>query len=306
MSDSLKKPTLLVLAAGAGSRYGGLKQIDDVGPAGETIMDYSVYDAIRAGFGKVVFVIRRDIEAAFRSKVGHRFSNSIKVEYVFQELDALPAGYAAPAGRTRPWGTGQAILVARDAISEPFCAINADDFYGAEAYAAAHAHLTAANTSGSNTACMVGYRLRNTLSDHGGVSRGLCTCDEEGFLAHVVETHNIVRRDGQICADAASGGIQYLTGEEIVSMNLWAFNPGIFPHLEARFKTYLEAEGGEQAGEFYIPSVVNTLVQESTIRIRLLTTDASWFGVTYRGDRPHVRASIEKRVAAGVYPSPLF
>jgi NDP-sugar pyrophosphorylase family protein len=302
----MTQPTLLVLAAGMGSRYGGLKQLDAIGPAGETIIDYSVYDAKRAGFGKVVFVIRHDIEDVFKDKVGSRYAGEIPVAYAYQQLDALPAGFSVPEGREKPWGTGQAILVARDLINEPFAVINADDFYGAEGYTTAYKHLQQAQDAGKADYCMVGYRLGNTLSEHGSVSRGICHRDAGGCLDHVVETHNIARAGGGIQTDGPDGGKQGLTGDEVVSMNLWGFTPSIFDHLESQFKRFLKTRGGEMKSEFYIPSVVNELIQSGQVRAMVLSCKAKWFGVTFREDKPSVEESIRKLVEGGVYPSPLW
>ena len=302
----MTQPTLLVLAAGMGSRYGGLKQLDAIGPAGETIIDYSIHDARRAGFGKVVFVIRRDIEDVFKDKVGSRYAGEIPVAYAYQQLDALPAGFSVPEGREKPWGTGHAILVARDLINEPFAVINADDFYGAEGYTTATRYLQQAQDPGRAEYCMVGYRLGNTLSEHGSVSRGICHRYTDGCLDHVVETHNIARTDGGIQADGPDGGKQRLSGDEVVSMNLWGFTPSIFEHLETRFKFFLEARDGEINSEFYIPSVVNELIQSGQVRAKVLSCEAKWFGITFREDKPSVKESIRKLVVGGVYPSPLW
>jgi UTP-glucose-1-phosphate uridylyltransferase len=302
----MTQPTLLVLAAGMGSRYGGLKQLDAIGPAGETIIDYSVYDAKRAGFGNVVFVIRRDIEDVFKDKVGCRYAGEIPVTYAYQQLDALPAGFSVPEGREKPWGTGHAILAARDLINEPFAVINADDFYGAGGYTTACKHLQRAQDSGNADYCLIGYRLGNTLSEHGSVSRGICQRDTDGYLDHVVETHNIARADGGIHADGPDGGKQRLSGDEVVSMNLWGFTPSIFDHLESQFKRFLKTRGGEMKSEFYIPSVVNELIQSGQARAKVLSCEAKWFGVTFREDRPSVEESVRKLVEGGVYPSPLW
>lgn len=305
----MTQPSLLVLAAGMGSRYGGLKQLDTVGPNGETIMDYSIFDARRAGFGKVVFVIRRDMEEAFHAAVGQRYADRIPVAYAFQELDALPQGFDVPDGRTKPWGTGHAILVARDFLNEPFAVINADDFYGQSGLAAAAEHLR--NASDDQTVAdysMVGYRLSNTLSEHGSVSRGVCQVDEHQALKHVVETHEI-RREGQhIRAADPTGGEQpiILTGDERVSMNLWGFTPSIFDHLEHQFTAFLRERGGEAKSEFYIPSVVNQLIQTGQARVAVQDCDASWIGVTFKEDKPRVQQRISAMIHDGVYASPLW
>jgi len=298
----MTKPTLLVLAAGMGSRYGGLKQIDPVGPAGETIIDYSIYDAIRAGFGKLVFVIRKDIEPQFREIIGARFEKRIAVEYVFQELDKLPAGSSLPAGRTKPWGTTHAILMAADAIKEPFAAINADDFYGQQAYQLIARHLT----SGTQDYGMVGFILKNTLSDHGSVARGIYRVDGSNHLTSVVEMMKI-ERDGSAAKNTDGAGVvTQLSGDEAVSMNFWGFTPALFPQLRVKFDEFLKKSGGELKSECYIPSTVNDLVIAGQAKVQVLRTTDSWFGVTYREDRPQVVESIRQLIARGVYPAKLW
>jgi len=298
----MTKPTLLVLAAGMGSRYGGLKQIDPVGPSGETIIDYSIFDAMRAGFGKLVFVIRHDIEQQFREIVGSRFENRIAVEYVFQELDKLPPGHALPAGRTKPWGTTHAILMAKDAIREPFAAINADDFYGRNAYKVLAQHLT----SGSPDYAMVGFILKNTLSEHGTVARGVSRTDASHYLTSIVEMMKL-EHDGQGAKNTeADGKVTHLTGDEAVSMNFWGFTPALFPQLEVEFEKFLKRAGGEQKSECYIPMTVGDLVTSGQARVKVLRSPDSWFGVTYREDRPTVVESIRKLVAKGDYPEKLW
>jgi dTDP-glucose pyrophosphorylase len=296
------KPTLLVLAAGMGSRYGGLKQIDPVGPTGETIIDYSIYDAMRAGFGKLVFVIRQDIEQQFREVVGSRFEQRIAVDYVFQELNKLPAGHSLPAGRTKPWGTTHAILMAEHAIKEPFAAINADDFYGQNAYKLVAQHLN----SGTTDYAMAGFILKNTLSDHGSVARGVSRTDANQYLTSVVEMMKI-ERDGAAAKNTdAEGKITQLTGEEAVSMNFWGFTPALFPQIKARFESFLKQSGQEQKSECYIPSTVNDLVTSGEAKVKVLRSPDSWFGVTYREDRPQVVESIRKLIAKGDYPERLW
>jgi len=298
----MTKPTLLVLAAGMGSRYGGLKQIDPVGPNGETIIDYSIFDAMRAGFGKLVFVIRKDIEQQFREIVGTRFEKRIAVDYVFQELDKLPAPYTLPAGRTKPWGTTHAILMASDTIKEPFAAINADDFYGQQAYKVLAQHLT----SGTPDYAMVGFVLKNTLSDHGSVARGVSRVDANNYLTHIVEMMKI-ERDGSGAKDTgADGTITKLTGDEAVSMNFWGFTPALFPQLQVEFEKFLKRAGGEQKSECYIPATVGELVTSGQAKCKVLRSQDSWFGVTYREDRPQVVASIQKLIAKGDYPEKLW
>jgi dTDP-glucose pyrophosphorylase len=298
----MTKPTLLVMAAGMGSRYGGLKQIDPVGPNGETIIDYSIYDALRAGFGKLVFIIRHDIEAQFREIIGARFEKRIAVEYVFQELDKLPPGFAVPPGRAKPWGTTHAILMAADAVREPFAAINADDFYGAEGYRLLAQHFA----SGSPDYAMVGFILRNTLSDFGSVARGVCRVDGNGLLQTVAELTKI-ERDGDAAKNTdAAGQITRLTGDEAVSMNMWGFTPALFSQLQTGFDAFLKKSGMELKSENYIPSAVNELVVAGQARVKVLRTGDSWFGVTYREDRPRVVENIRQLIARGDYPEKLW
>ena len=298
----MQAPTLLVMAAGMGSRYGGLKQIDPVGPSGETIIDYSIFDALRAGFGKLVFVIRKDIEGAFKETVGARFEKHAPVEYVFQELDNLPAGFSVPEGRTKPWGTTHAVLMAADVIREPFAVINADDFYGAESYRVLAQHLL----TGSIDCAMVGFILRNTLSDFGSVARGVCRVDSNGYLETVEELTNI-ERDGEHAKNTdSSGKVTRLTGDEAVSMNMWGFTPAVFDHLREVFHRFLERSGKELKTESYVPSAVNELVAAGKARVKVLRSSDSWFGVTYREDRPRVVASIGQLIAAGRYSPQLW
>jgi hypothetical protein len=285
-----------------GSRYGGLKQIDPVGPAGETIIDYSIYDALRAGFGKLVFVIRRDIEAPFREIVGARFEKRVPVEYVFQELGKLPPGFSVPPGRVKPWGTAHAILMAEAAVKEPFAAINADDFYGADSFRALAQHLN----SGTADQAMVGFVLRNTLSEFGSVARGVCETSPEGLLTGVTECTGIVRSRTGATAPGPDGTTLQFTGDESVSMNMWGFTPALFAQLKTEFGEFLKTRGGEEKSECYIPSVVNDLLRTGQARARVLRTNAPWFGVTYREDRPFVVAGIGKLIARGDYPGKLW
>lgn len=297
----MTKPTLLILAAGMGSRYGGLKQIDPVGPGGETIMDYSIYDALRAGFGKIVFVIRRDIEQPFKETIGARFEKRVPVEYVFQELNFLPAGFSVPPGRTKPWGTAHAILMAEYEIKEPFAAINADDFYGAQSYRLLIEHWRA----GGPAQAMVGFVLRNTLSEFGSVARGVCRVDENQFLLSVTELTKI-EPDGAGAKNTADGKVTNLTGDELVSMNLWGFHPAVFALLKAQFAEFLNKKGGDLKSECYIPTAMNDLVAAEEARVKVLRTNDSWFGVTYKEDRPRVVESIRQLVARGSYPEKLW
>ena len=298
----MTSPTLLVMAAGMGSRYGGLKQIEPVGPGGETIIDYSIYDALRAGFGKLVFIIRKDIEEPFKQTVGARFEKQAPVEYVFQALEDIPSDFQVPAGRTKPWGTTQAVLMAEKAIKEPFAVINADDFYGAEGYRELAKHLQ----SGTADYSMVGFILRNTLSDFGSVARGVCRVDESGYLKNVVEL-TAIERDGTHAVNKDSEGVETkLTGDEQVSMNMWGFTPRIFGQLQERFRAFLQQNGTTMKAECYVPSAVNELVQAGQARVKVLRTSDSWFGVTYREDHPRVVESINRLVRDGVYPERLW
>jgi hypothetical protein len=298
----MTKPTLLVLAAGMGSRYGGLKQIDPVGPAGETIIDYSIYDAMRAGFGKLVFVIRHDIEQQFREVVGSRFEKRISVEYVFQELDKLPPGFSLPVGRTKPWGTTHAILMAEQILKEPFAAINADDFYGKNAYKVLADHLN----SGTPDYAMVGFILKNTLSDHGSVARGVSRTDANNYLTSIVEMTKIERDGSGAKNTEADGKITKLAGDEPVSMNFWGFTPALFPQIKVAFESFLKKSGAELKSECYIPMTVGELVTAGQARVKVLRSPDSWFGVTYREDRPTVVESIRKLIAKGDYPEKLW
>lgn len=301
MNQSVK-PTLLVMAAGMGSRYGGLKQIDPVGPGGEPIMDYSIFDALRAGFGKVVFVIRKDIEAAFREKIGSQYEKHVQVDYAFQELNNLPAGFKVPEGRTKPWGTTQALLSTTGVINEPFAAINADDFYGEESYRVLAKHLT----SKSPDYCMVGFILRKTLSDFGAVTRGICKVDASGYLQGIVETAGIEGNGNAAKVSDAAGAVTSLTGDEHVSMNMWGFTPHILEQLDNLFTDFLKRNGTEAKSECYLPTSVNDLVQAGRARVQVLPTSDAWFGVTYREDRPRVVENIQKLIQAGRYPEKLW
>ena len=378
-SSAVPAPALVVLAAGMGSRYGGLKQIDPVGPSGEAILDYSVYDALRAGFSRVVFVIRRDIEQAFRASIGSRYEGRIAVDYAFQQLDDLPAGFSVPEGRTKPWGTAHAILAARNAVREPFAVINADDFYGAEGYRLLVAHLTSAainplpaenrsssavlkghdlghadqanpgaalkghgssqadqigpaavlkghgfsradkdgqfdgalapegsSSQAAPTHAMVGFILRNTLSDFGSVARGICSVSPEGLLESVVETTGIEPDGNRAKASGSEGPTQWLTGNEIVSMNMWGFQPEVFADLSVYFANFLAARGSDLKAECYLPAAVTAAIDAGRARVRVLASQDAWFGVTYREDRPRVIQSLSDLIAAGRYPEKLW
>jgi len=301
----MEKPALLVLAAGMGSRYGGLKQIDPVGPAGEIILDYSIYDALQSGFDKVVFVIRRDIEKVFREQVGAKWEKKLHVEYAFQELEDLPAPYTLPSGRTKPWGTGHAILCAAKKLSGPFAAINADDFYGRNAYALL-ADAFANNPDPKHRHFMVGFILRNTLSEFGSVSRGVCVKNADGFLTQVTErTHIVPVSGGRAEFKDEAGSVHPLAGDEIASMNFWGFMPSIFDSLGGLFEDFLSGKGTELKSEFYIPFAVSELIEKRIISLQVMTSSDSWFGVTYREDKPRVQESIRALISRGIYPSPL-
>jgi NDP-sugar pyrophosphorylase family protein len=294
--------TLLVLAAGMGSRYGGLKQLDPVGPHNETIMDYSIYDARRAGFGKVVFVIRKDIEQAFRDTIGTHYEKRIPVEYVFQELGKLTHGIAVPPNRTKPWGTTHAILMAANTIHEPFAVINADDFYGAGAYRALAQHLL----SGTQESALMGYTLRNTLSEFGAVSRGVCSVKEDGILREIVELKNIEREGGHAINTDDKGLETRLSGDEIVSMNMWGFGPHIFHQLHEHFHKFLKLSGGDPKAECYIPTTMNELIHAGEARVRVLRSAETWFGITYREDHPRAVESVRRLIEEGRYSRRLW
>jgi NDP-sugar pyrophosphorylase family protein len=298
----MTKPSLLVLAAGMGSRYGGLKQMDPVGPAGQTIIDYSIYDALRAGFAKLVFVIRRDLEQPFREIVGQRFEKRLAVHYVFQEIGDLPPGFSVPPNRAKPWGTAQAVLAGESALQEPFAAINADDFYGAQSFLLLARHLS----SGSADYAMAGFTLRQTLSEFGSVARGVCEVGPDGYLNSVVELTRIERDDAGVKNTDASGRVTRLTGEEAVSLNCWGFTPAVFPLLRKKFVAFLEKNGRDEKAECYLPSVVNELAVSGQARVKVLRTGSPWFGVTYREDRPRVVESIRQLVSRGDYPERLW
>jgi len=293
----MTKPTLVLLAAGMGSRYGGLKQVDPVGPSGETLLDYSIYDALRAGFGKVVFIIRHDIETQFREVVGKRFEGRVPVDYAFQELNDLPAGFTVPEGRTKPWGTTQAVIAATNVVHEPFAVLNADDFYGRDSFATIAQHLT----SGSKDLAMVGFRLKNTLSEHGTVARGICGVGPDGFLTSVEEFTKIEKT-----ATGAREGDRQFSGDELVSMNFWGFQPTVFTDLRNRFTAFLQRSGTEHKSECYIPATVNELMVAGRARVKMLSSSSPWFGVTYKEDKPRVVESIAKLVQRGEYPAKLW
>ena len=300
------KPTLVILAAGMGSRYGGLKQVDPVGPSGETIMDYSVFDAVRAGFDRVVFVIRRDFEEVFRTTIGAKYAGAVPVDYAFQSVDDLPPGFTVPAERAKPWGTAHAIRAARGVVQAPFAAINADDFYGRDAFQRLAEFLTQPRAAARPRFAMVGYRLDQTLSEHGSVARGVCDVDAAGRLVTVTEMTKIVRVAGGAENREDPARPVALTGAERVSMNLWGFTPELFTALEARFPAWLAAHAQNPKAEWYIPFVVDELVGEGAAEVQVLPTESAWFGVTYREDKPLVVAAVQRLVQAGEYPAKLW
>lgn len=300
------KPTLLVLAAGMGSRYGGLKQLDGLGPNGETIMDFSIFDAIRAGFGKVVFVIRHAFEQDFREKVISKYKDAIQVEVVFQELDCLPAGFSLHPDRVKPWGTNHAILMGKDAVKEPFAVINADDFYGKESFQILADALKAMEGK-KDQYCMVAYRLGNTLSESGHVSRGVCNKNAQNHLTTVVEHYEVQRKGNNVVFKNQQTGEYDTIDENLpVSMNMWGFTTDYFEHSEADFKEFLQKNADNIKAEYGIPTMVNRLIQEGTSTIDVLETPCKWFGVTYKEDRPMVVAKIQQLINDGVYPNKLF
>jgi NDP-sugar pyrophosphorylase family protein len=299
------KPTLFVLAAGMGSRYGGLKQLDGLGPNGETIMDYSIYDAIKAGFGKVVFVIRKSFEADFRAVVVNKFKNLIDVEVVFQDITDVPEGCTYNPEREKPWGTNHAVLMGRDVIKEPFAVINADDFYGQESFAILADFLRSV-VGKTNEYCMIGYRVGNTLSESGSVSRGVCVVDENNLLKNVVERTHIEEKGGTIIFIDENGEEVSIPAETPVSMNMWGFTPDYFDYSLEYFKQFLAENGDKLKSEFYIPLAVNNLIVEGRATCAVLDTPSKWFGVTYAEDRPQVVLKINELIRKGVYPKQLF
>ena len=298
------KPTLFVLAAGMGSRYGGLKQIDGLGPNGETITDYNVYDALRAGFGKIVFVIRKDFEDDFRRVVLSKYEDKVPCEICFQSLDSVPAGCTYHKERTKPWGTNHAVLMGRELIHEPFAVINADDFYGRESFQVMADYLkTIVGTEGRYA--MVGYRVQNTLSENGSVSRGVCSADENGFLTDIVERTSVEEKNGKIYY--TENGIDHeLALNTPVSMNVWGFTPEYFEVAERMFREFLAEYGQEMKKEFYIPMQVNAMIESGKATCKVLDTPSKWFGVTYSEDRPQVVMKIAELIRQGVYPEKLF
>lgn len=299
----MEKTTLVIMAAGMGSRFGGIKQLEPVGPSGEIILDYSVFDAIAAGFGKVVFVIRKDIEEDFKAVVGNRLEQQIEVAYVLQDIDKLPQGFQKPEGRTKPWGTGQAVLSCRGVVKEPFAVINADDYYGKESFRIINHFLQNSVDCGKKYHfCMVGFELGNTLSEHGAVTRGICKVGENGILEGIEETSGILKK-----GTMAVTPLKQLPFEQPVSMNMWGFTPDFLDILEGQFANFLGGiEGNEQKAEFLLPSVVDGLIQSGLAQVDVLKTSEHWFGVTYREDKEYVKASFRQLLEAGLYPDKLF
>lgn len=298
------KPTLLILAAGMGSRYGGLKQLDGIGPCGETIMDYSVFDAKRAGFGKIVFVIRSNFKEDFFKRIVSRYANHIDVDVVYQEIESVPEGCAYNTERTKPWGTNHAVLMGKKVINTPFAVINADDFYGKDSYGEL-AKFLIASEGRKNSYCMVGYQIGNTLSESGTVSRGVCSVEGE-FLSSIVECGKIGRENGVIRYPKADGTFETLESDTPVSMNMWGFTPDYFDYSEEAFRTFLKERGNEPTSEFYIPTMINDLIVAKKITCKVLRTTSKWFGVTYAEDKQQVISKINQLIADGCYPKQLW
>lgn len=307
------KPTLLVLAAGMGSRYGGLKQMDGLGPNGETIIDYSIYDAVQAGFGKVVYIVREYFKEQMETHVKERYANvkccdgaPLEFEFVTQELNKIPEGFAIPEGREKPWGTAHAVLMAKDVIKEPFAVINGDDYYGKDSFRVLADWLRAhENTTGEY--CLVGFKLENTLSESGGVSRGICAADANGVLTHVEEHHKIMKEeDGLVHGDNSNGERVVLDGTALCSMNMWGFTPDYFTKSYETFKTFLAERGNELKSEYYIPYAIDCMIKDGTGVTEVLSTPSRWFGVTFKEDRPGVVAKFAEFAKDKVYPTPLY
>ena len=304
----MKKTALVIMAAGIGSRFGkGIKQLAPVGPNGEIIMDYSIYDALEAGFNKVVFVIRKDLEKDFKEIIGRRMEKLVEVEYAYQELNDIPERFQKKTeGRKKPWGTGQAILCCKDVVDEPFLVINADDYYGKEAYREAYAYLTGRKDDNAYEACMVGFVLKNTLSDNGGVTRGVCKVDEHRMLSEIVETSNIVKTAEGAAVQTEDGAVP-IDVESEVSMNMWGLSPKFFEVLDKGFNEFLEKLDPENLkGEYLLPTIIGDLLKEGKMRVEVRKSHDEWFGVTYKEDKPDVVAAIQKLIKDGVYPEKLF
>ena len=305
----MKETALVIMAAGIGSRFGGgIKQLAAVGPNGEIIMDYSIHDAIEAGFNRVVFIIRRDIEDVFKDVIGNRIAKIIPVSYVFQNLYDIPIEFSVPEGRVKPWGTGQAVLACKGIVDCPFLVINADDYYGKEAFVKIHDYLIEDHDSDKSSYCMAGFILGNTLSENGGVTRGVCTVDANGYLADVVETSGLIRKDEFTVLADQDGTIIDLSADRYVSMNMWGFTPDIFDELEKRFITFLKGvnEVNAKKCEYLLPGIVDQLLKEGLATVKVLETRDKWFGVTYADDKQYVIDSFKKLIEEGVYPADLF
>ena len=308
MGEEMTRPTLVVLAAGMGSRYGGLKQVDPVGPGGEFLLEYSIFDALRAGFGKVVFLIKKGIEDDFRATVGDTIDRQCETAYVFQEIDQLPAGFAVPPNRTKPWGTGQATLLCRNAVDGPFAVINADDFYGPTSFQALHNYLVTVQDQGNvHDYCMVGYVLEKTLTDHGHVARGICRVDENGYLVEIHERTQI-EKHGAAAEYSQDGGTTWveIPMDSPVSMNMWGFTPSIFDELDLMFPRFLQETDSLDKAEFFLPDAVGRLLEAQEVRVRVLPTDERWVGMTYRADKEVVEQHIRELVRKGLYPKKLW
>ena len=302
------KPALVLLAAGMGSRYGGLKQLDGLGPNGETIMDYSIYDAIKAGFGKIVFIIRKDFEQDFREKILCKYEGHVPVELCFQSIGALPEGFVCPEGREKPWGTNHAVLMAKDVVKEPFCVINCDDFYNRDAFKVIGKYLTELPDDSKGRYAMVGFRVGNTLSDNGTVARGICSKDSNGNLTTVVERTEIMRIEGKVSYKDETGAWVAVDDNTPVSMNMWGFTPDYFEYSDDYFKEFLSDENNMKnlKSEFFIPLMVNKLINDGTATVQVLDTTSKWFGVTYAADRQSVVDKIQSLIDDNVYPNKLF
>ncbi|MCK4879548.1 MAG: nucleotidyltransferase [Bacteroidales bacterium] len=298
--------TLLILAAGMGSRYGGMKQVDAFGPSGETITDYSIFDALHAGFERFVFVISPKMEEDFKTNYIKKFPSHLKVDYVIQSLDNLPQGFTLPEDRLKPWGTAHAVLMAKDAINEPFAVINADDYYGRKSYKIMNHFLAQTSVEAPGHYCMVGFELQKTVSEHGSVARGICQVNDKGYLSGMVERTKIFLKDGEILFKEEDGSVHPLDPMDTVSMNLFGFTPDFFAHIEENFKGFLENNADNPKAELYIPYVVNNLIAAGKSKMSVLQTPESWFGVTYQEDKPKVLKAIRELVDAGIYPESLW
>ena len=302
----MSKTNLLVMAAGIGSRYGGLKQVDPIGPHNEIVIDYSIYDALKAGFDKVVFIIRKEIEDVFRESIGRRIEQKVDTAYVFQELDKLPDGFTVPPERKKPWGTGHAVLCAAKAVDGNFAVINADDFYGPGSFSVLHTHLSTAEDHEKYDYAMVGFVLRNTLSEHGHVARGVCESDKDGYLKSITERTKIQKIGDTVQYTEDEETWTHIRPDTLVSMNMWGFTPGFLVELKKWFPRFLSLHLGEPKAEFFIPTVVNELITEELARVNILPTNEKWFGVTYPQDKKKVKSAIRELIHRGVYPEDLW